>query len=219
MGKHGWRWVVSGPLVAGLFLAACSRSAFDFEVSPDRTAFFKVPDNWERFSKRAMLIASGQSLNTESDERLPWLVGYDAAPTPAIDHVLDFDRPPRHPVVLAQAITLDFGTRDQLSLGSIRNAVYPVDELLDTDQASILGYEELSLPDGFRGIRIEYDVITQGILPIVSGNTVIRVSQIGIHDAATETLYLLVVRCESHCYRDHDRLIDQITDSWTVKES
>lgn len=206
-------------LAVAVPLVACGGSAFDFEVSPDRSAFFKVPDDWERFNKRQMLIASGQSLNDATDQRLPWLVGYDASPNPAIDHVLNFERPPRHPVVMAQAVALDFGTRDGLSLSSIRNAIYPVDEMLENDQASILEYEELSLPDGFRGIRIEYDVISQGILPVVSGNDVIRVSQVGIHDAATETLYLFVVRCESHCYRDHDRLLSQITDSWTVKES
>lgn len=208
------------PLVAGgILLAACGGTGdFDFVGSPDRKAFFKVPLEWKQFNKRNLLIASGQSLNTATDERLPWLIAFDAAPNPSINHVLDFSEAPQHPVVLAQAISLDFGARDQLSLGSIRNAVYPIDELLDQDQASILNYEEITLDEGFRGIKIEYDVITQGIIPVVSGNTVIRVTQVGVTDPETETLYLLLVRCESHCYRDHQALISQITDSWTVKE-
>jgi len=72
--------------------------------------------------------------------------------------------------------------------------------------------------EGRCGIRIVFDVLPSGIANVQFGNDVIRVNQTAILDPGTELLYLLVVRCESHCYRDNARAIKQIVDSWTVKE-
>jgi hypothetical protein len=63
-----------------------------------------------------------------------------------------------------------------------------------------------------------YDVVLEGISSVTAGNKVIRVTQESIVDPATNRLYMIVVRCESHCYRDNKSLIDQIANSWTVKE-
>lgn len=211
-----------GALVGGtVALAACGglvESEFTFVQSADRKAFFKVPAEWERFTKRDLLLASGQSLSEATDQAFPWLIAFDGDPNPSVEHVLRLADAPDHPVVLAQAQVLDFSSRDQFSLGSIRNQFYRVDQLLDSDQASIRSYEELVLEGGFRGVRIEYDVVPQGVNTVAEGSDVIRVAQVGILDPATENLYLLAIRCESHCFRDNRSLIDQILDSWTVKE-
>lgn len=205
-------------LLSALVLAACQGSGFDYVGSPDRKASFKVPLEWKEFTKRDLLASTGQDVSEATGEALPWLVGFDAAPDPTTDHVLSLQLAPDHPVVIAQTLALDFETRDQISLGTIRNQVYPVDELLNNDAAEVRAYEELELEDGLRGIRIEYDVFPEGVATVSEGNEVIRVLQIGVLDGPTENLYLFAVRCEAHCYQEHAKLIDQIADSWTVKE-
>lgn len=201
-----------------LLLPACGGSEFDFVGSPDRKAYFKIPLDWKEFSRRDLLAASGLDLSDVTQQTLPWLVAFDSAPRPSADHVLELAEAPDHPVVLAQARQLDFASRDQISLGTIRNEVYPVDELIQNDAAEIRDYEELVLDEGYRGIRIEFDVTLGGNAEITSGNEVIRVHQIGIVDPATETMYLFAIRCESHCFDENDKVIDQIVESWTVKE-
>lgn len=212
-----WR-LIAVVALTGLLLAACGASDFDFVGSPDRKAYFKVPLEWKEFSKRDLLAASGLDLSEVSQQTLPWLVAFDSAPRPSADHVLQLGDAPDHPVVLAQARVLDFASRDQTSLGTIRNELYPVDELIQNDSAEIRDYEELVLDEGYRGIRIEFDVALGGNAEISAGNQVIRVHQIGIVDPATETLYMFAIRCESHCFDENDKLIDQIVESWTVKE-
>jgi hypothetical protein len=51
-----------------------------------------------------------------------------------------------------------------------------------------------------------------------AGGSVIRVTQVAVVDPATNKLYLFMLRCESHCYRDNKTLLDTIVSSWTVKE-
>lgn len=201
-----------------LLFAACGESDFDFVGSPDRKAYFKVPLEWQQFDRRDLLAASGLDLSQVTQETLPWLVAFDSAPQPSADHILELGDAPDHPVVLAQARVLDFTSRDQVSLGSIRNELYPVDQLIQNDAAEIRDYEEIVLDQGYRGIRIEFDVALGGNAEIAAGNEVIRVHQIGIVDPATETLYLFAIRCESHCFDENDKVIDQIVESWTVKE-
>jgi len=205
-------------LVAVLALTACRGSGFDYIGSPDRKAYFKVPLEWKKFTKHDLLAASGQDVSDATTQTLPWLVAYDASPQPAADHVLALQAAVKHPVVLAQTVALDFASRDQISLATIRNQIYPVDELVNNDGAEIRDYEELALEGGYRGIRIEYDVITQGTSMVTAGNQVIRVHQVGIIDHASENLYLFAVRCEAHCYEENAKLIDQIVESWQVKE-
>lgn len=215
---RGWFRLAAFLIVAAVGLAACRGSGFDYVGSPDRRATFKVPLEWKEFTKRDLLAASGQDLSNATNEAFPWLVGFDAAPKPAASNVLALEDPVDHPVVLAQTLTLDFAARDQISLAVIRNAIYPVDQLVETDAAEVREYEELVLEDGFRGIRVEYDVTQGGATTVTAGNEVIRVLQVGIVDPATENLYLFAVRCESHCFEDNAKLIDQIADSWRVRE-
>ncbi|HEX9823946.1 MAG TPA: hypothetical protein VGB51_06085 [Actinomycetota bacterium] len=212
-------WRPLGALVAASFvLASCGGAQYEYVKSDDDKAFFKVPISWEEYGKRELLVATGQSLSAATDEGFPWLVGYDGDPDPSLDHVLELGGAPEHPVILAQVRRLDFSTRDQISLGTLRNVFYEVDTLLQENAADIIDYEELALPDGLRGIRMVFDVITAGATTIAADNTVIRVGQVGVLDAKTENLYVFTIRCESHCYRDNETVIEQIVDSWTVKE-
>ena len=45
-----------------------------------------------------------------------------------------------------------------------------------------------------------------------------RHGQIAVVDPSSQKLYLFLLRCESHCYRDNRTIIDAIVNSWTVKE-
>jgi hypothetical protein len=207
-------------LIAGLavLLSACASSEFAYVSSSDRNAYFKVPSDWKFFDKRDILVASGQSLSTGTDKQIPWLIAFDADPKPSLNHVLKLAEAPKHPVVMARVQSLPFQVRDQLSLHSLRNVVYPLDQLLNANAAEILSIKDIVLEGGLHGNRIDYDVVLQGLSNVATLSGVIRVTQIAVVDPATTKLYMFTIRCESHCYRDNKTLLDQIADSWTVKE-
>jgi hypothetical protein len=206
-------------LLLGLLVlsVSCSNSGFLYVSSSDRNAYFKVPATWKYFDKRDILVASGQSLSAETNRQLPWLIAFDSDPEPSLDHVLSLGDAPKYPVVEARIQKLTFQVRDQLSLAGIRNAIYPVDQLVQVNAAEVLNYTDVTLPGGLHGNRITYDVIPNGVTGISSGGSVIRVEQMGVVDPSTNTLYVFVVRCESHCFQANKSLIDQIAESWTVK--
>jgi hypothetical protein len=208
-----------GVVAAVAVLASgCAPSNYSYVSSSDRNAYFKVPSSWKFFDKREILVATGQSLSGEADRQLSWMIGFDADPKPSLDHLINIAEAPKYPVILARVESMSFSIHDQLSLRSLRNVVYPVDRLLDANAAEILSAKDIVLKGGFHGSRLTYDVALQGLNNPTSGADVIRVTQVAVVNAATTKLYLFTIRCESHCYRDNKTLLDQIADSWTVKE-
>jgi hypothetical protein len=220
--RPGARWrgaaTVAFSLAVLVLAGSCSNSGFLYVSSSDRRAYFKVPADWRFFDKRDILVGSGQSLSGETNRQLPWLIAFDSDPKPSLDHILSLGDAPGYPVVEARIQKLTLQLRDQLSLAGIRNAIYPVDQLLQENAAEVLTYKDVTFPGGLHGNRITYDVIPNGATGISSGGSVIRVEQMGVIDASTNTLYIFVVRCESHCFQANKALIEQIAESWTVKE-
>jgi len=219
-GKRRVALVLPALLIAlGLALSSCATgSGFVYVSSSDRRAYFKIPDNWRFFDKRDLLVASGQSLSAESNRQLSWLIGYDASPKPSIQHILSLADAPSYPVVTARVQSLPFQVRDELSLATLRNWVYPVDRLIQANLGEMISYKDVVLPGGLHGSDMTFDVVLGGVGNVAVNNQVIRVTQEAIVDPPTNRLYLFVLRCESHCYRDNKTLIDQIAQSWTVKE-
>lgn len=216
MRRHTRPLILAG--ITAVLMTACGGSDFTYHKSPDNKAFVRIPNDWEMFERREMLIASGLSLSPATQEQNPWILGFDGGPEPSVERVLDLLEVPGHPVVLAQVKRLTFTQHEVVSIRALRNYFYNLDEASQMNFADLIDYEELVLPGGLRGMRVVFDVAPAGLGEVQAGSEVMRVSQSMIVDAATELLYLLLVRCESHCYRDNARTIDQIVDSWTVKE-
>ncbi|MGH2556268.1 MAG: hypothetical protein ACRDHO_11190 [Actinomycetota bacterium] len=201
-----------------VLLSACASSEFAYVSSSDRNAYFKIPSDWRFFDKKDILVASGQSLSAETDRQLSWLIAFDADPKPSLHHVVNIAEAPKHPVIMARVEALPFSVRDQISLRMLRNLIYPLDQLENANKAEVLSFEDVVLEGGLRGNRLTYDIALQGFSNVADLSGVIRVTQIVVIDPATTKLYMFVIRCESHCYRDNKTLLDQIADSWTVKE-
>jgi hypothetical protein len=201
----------------GPLLSACGGSEFSYVSSTDGKAFFKVPHDWHYFDKRELLLASGQSLSSETSDQLNWLIGYDASPVPSLENLARYNIP-QHPVVYAQAQVMPFVVREGMSLRTLRNYFYPVDQYIQENRAKIIESEEIALPDGFHGSRTLVEIHPQGIASSTAGAAVLLANQVGLVDVRTEILYFFIIRCEAHCYRDNKSVIDQVVSSWTVRE-
>src|SRR5262245_13105218 len=193
---HTWRMVCAAAVAVSLMAGACSRSGYEYVSSSNRNAYFKIPASWHFYDKRDLLVASGQSLSGAANKQFPWLIGYDSSPDPSIQHVIDLAQPTSYPVAMAQVEQLPSQVRDQFSLSSLRNWVYPVDRLIQANAGEMVSYkDDLVTSGGLHGLQMTFDVTLGGNSSVVAGNKVIRATQTAYVDPKTNLLYLFIIRC------------------------
>jgi hypothetical protein len=205
-------------LAFAVLASACSSGTsyrYVKSASSGTYAFFKVPDDWTRYNKKQLLLAAHLDESGAAASGFSFLEAYDADPHPSIDHVFAVTT---YPVVMAQVQHMEFQTRDQASLGWIRNSVFPVDQLLNNNQADILENKDLVLDGGVHGSLLRFDLTRSGNLTLAPDNEVIRVAQIGLFDPGVTSYYVIVISCTATCYDSNQAAIKQILDSYTVKE-
>ena len=204
-------------LIAGLslLLSSCGDSKYTFVGSQGDHVFVKVPTTWQGYSGNVILKAIGLD-GTPSASSFKWLTAFDASPSPKLGHVLS--GVPTDPVVLSYVRELTPQARDQFSLSALRNARFPIDQLVNDDQGDVIDHKDITLDGGLYGAQDVFD-ITGGIGDISAANGALMVNQVGILDPGNHKLYLLVISCDATCYRDNKTTIDEVARSYSVKES
>lgn len=200
----------------GLMLAACQPSGFTYVRNNEDGAYVKFPSAWHYFGDEALLEWQAEAAGltpgrAEELSELQWAVAFDADPEPSLDHF--FNESNSHPIGLMQVRRLDPDERDQFSLASLRNQFIPFDTIAASDAGRIelISVEELTTPDGLRGLRMKYTVrfATGGVFTY---------DQTAYVDAATQKVYLLAVGCTVECFPKHSAEIERVAASWTIKE-
>jgi hypothetical protein len=210
-GRPRIRWV--GAALASLMLLAACASSYTYVKNSSVKTYFKVPNEWRIFDENEIFKSQLGGLSPQGEAAAKasvWIVAFDASPKPSLSHV--FSGNSRYPQGFAQVRQLSPEQKDSLSLGSIRNAIFPVNQLQTQDPSSVefLQSDDLVLSGGVHGSRIVFNVRL--------GTTFYTVNQTGLVNPQTSLLYLFVVGCEAHCYLDQRRTIDEIVKSWTVKD-
>ena len=197
-------------------LAACAGSGYRYVENGDEGAYFKVPDGWELYEVDFHDTLPTDRPLPDGAELVegPWRVVFDSAPDPSVNHIDELQ--PEHVVGQAEIGAIRTDRRDTLTLADLRSLVLggeadPIDlyEQGSTD-LELVDYEEIATADGLRGNRIVVNVRLQG-------DDFVTIDQVALVDAATETFYRFLVKCDAACYRDHRDQIDTIVDSWTVE--
>ncbi len=199
-------------LASVLLLAACTSSYTYIKNSSVKT-YFKVPNQWHIFDENQIFRSQISGLSPQGEAAAKasiWMVAFDASPKPSLAHFFSGSSP--YPQGFAQVRQLSEEQKDSLSLGSIRNSVFPLNQLQSEDPTSVelLQNSDLVLEGGIHGNRIVFNVRL--------GSTFYSVNQTGLVNPQTSLLYLFVIGCEAHCYLNHKGTIDEIVSSWTVKE-
>ena len=193
-----------------LLSASCSGSGYQYVKDSSSTAFFKLPTSWKLYDEDQILDSDLVQLSPQSQQSVAqalWMVAFDANGQPSLTHVLSAAAEPSG---FAQVRPIGSEERDTFSLATIRNALFNVDGTADAAGAELLASSDVVLPGGYRGLHIQYNV--------PQGTDYLTIDQIGVVDPQTSTLYLFAIGCEARCYLDHQDAIDQIAESWTVKE-
>jgi hypothetical protein len=204
--------LVGGAVASLVVLAACTSSYTYIKNSSVKT-YFKVPNEWRIFDENEIFRTQISGLSPQGEAAAKasiWMVAFDAAPRASLDHFFSGSSP--YPAGFAQVRQLSDEQRDSISLASIRNAVFPLNQLQVQDPTSVevLQNEDIVLSGGIHGSRIIFNVRL--------GDTFYTANQTGLVNPQSSRLYLFIVGCEARCYLNHKRTIDEIVKSWTVKE-
>jgi hypothetical protein len=213
---------------AAILLAGCT-SGYTYVTNSKTKTFFKIPDQWRLYSENEIFASQIQGLSPQSEaaaKQSLWMVAFDADPHPSLDHLFQLTSrcdavkatsPEKLPIGcypegFAQVRPLSENQRDALSLATLRNEIFPVDQLMTADPSSVevLRQDDIVLGSGFHGSRY--------VMNVKRDDVFLTLDQTALVDPATRMLYLFAIGCEAHCYLAHQKTIDQIVRSWTVKE-
>lgn len=195
-----------------VLLSACGGSGYRFVGDGDALSF-KVPSDWTEFDRASVLEETGLN-EAQVGAQFTFLTAYDADEEPALTHVLS--DVPDDPTVLAYVRELPFGMRDEFSLRTIRNLLYPIDQIVNDDQGVYLNGQDLVLEGGLRGSQDIFEI--SGGIDFLRDNEVLTVNQLGVVDAGTERLYFIAISCNAACYMEHKGVIEEVARSWAVTE-
>src|SRR5438045_738352 len=121
--------VIAGAVGLAILASACS-SGFIYIKNSKTKTYFRVPVEWHLFSEDEVFQSQVTSLSPQTAAALRasvWLVAFDANPKPSLNDLLSTDSP--YPQGLARVMQLSAQTRDSISLASLRDAVFPLDQL------------------------------------------------------------------------------------------
>jgi hypothetical protein len=220
-----------------LLLAGCSTSAFHYVKSDDYHTYFKVPNRWKLFDENTLLDPKVSGLSHDEvaqTKATTWLLAFDANPRPALHDLL---QPKGYPSGLATVQQISPQTADTVSLQTLRNLFFDIDGTSSDSsgssgstgtsgssggtssagaaatgqQADVLTYEAVNLDGGFHGSHL--------IAKLDVNGRSVTVNQIAVLDQATTKIYAIVVTCTTTCYERNQSKIEQVVNSWTVRDS
>ncbi len=223
-------------LLAVLVLAAgCGRSEFRYVAHGPTNTYLKVPRDWKAYEGDLLNRLEAKAEEFAGEEgasfvdqaftgSLQWRIAYDGDENPEPGHVVSFAEAP---VVEVRVRELSEAERDQVSLASLRNIFFPYDQLkaqLERERAETpleanpptsgsfrpLIERDLNVEGGIRGSRIRFE-IRQGPLFYV-------IDQTALLDADTSHVHVLLMRASEEQFVTHRKLLDEIAESFTVKE-
>jgi hypothetical protein len=202
-------WPLAAAVCLTLLLSGCAGTRYRYLSSTSTGTFLKIPGRWQVY-QQSQILAHLDAVDPSVTKRQPlsFYVIFDADPTPSLDHDV---ATAAYPVGLVRVRNLSAEERDTFSLASLRNETVPVDDLLQSDSNSVnaISPARQITHGGLRGSHLEYGVNT--------GQTTFAADQIGLVDAATDTVWFLIIGCSTTCYRSNTAAIHRIADSWTVK--
>ena len=203
------RAAVVTALLFGLLASACSSSNYRYVTNRKTGTYFKVPTGWTVFNQKD--VSDGlKAAGSDTTDALLFASAFDAAPKPALEHFLQLDPPSSQPSGIVQVLALTDSERDVVSLKAMRNLLVNVDSGVAQSQVNVLGQLDLNPPGGLHGQRIVYEVTQPTGKYIVDQSTLV--------DSKTQELWVFAVGCETNCYKDQRKKIDQVVSSWTVKK-
>ncbi|MEX1264206.1 MAG: hypothetical protein WEE66_09800 [Actinomycetota bacterium] len=218
--------------VASTGLVACGSPSYEYVRNTEAKTAFKVPHDWTLFDE-ATMQGDPPGAQASTPDTAEWLVGLDADPSPAREHVLSlaggYDT--AFPQGMAAVYQLSTQARDRVNLELLRNLLIPIDQIRDdvgVEAVTMISYDDRLDVDGFRGLHLEAQIsisALESVVGIVGGagdasvlvsDDYLHINQTAYMDPSTDKVYILAVLCSADCYARNHGDIETVVNSWAV---
>jgi len=219
---RGWRRLAAASVVGlSVALSGCLGSNFVYyshRGSNGLELYFKVPAKWNTFSAKQLIEAANGPLSQSQINQITagqWEMTFSAAPHPSDKQFIVEDSPYANGVVFAKQLSAN--DRDALSYASLRTLILTQDPLAPASTSAtstlynVLNYSEFTKPGGIRGSKLVTDIN-------VSKGLVETFAQVVAVDPNTNYAYGVALACRASCWGENSGLIDQVLNSWNLKE-
>jgi hypothetical protein len=209
------RLAVLAVAVASL-ASACSRQSADFVKDPSGTLLLKLPNRWTVFDQTQLFHDQHPDTSfqvAETQTAGQWTIGFDSGSPAGMKNLLALDAP--QPSGFVKVRPVQASEQETLATyAGLRNFIFSLDkqksqtpDLVEVDSSKILHF-----PGGYRTLEVTFG------LRGTSDGPFTRFTQIVAVDSSVQNLYLLVIGCAATCYDQNRQTIDDILNSWTLKE-
>jgi hypothetical protein len=218
-----------------LVAAGCSSSEFRYVAHSSTRTYLKVPRAWTPYDSQLLDQAEAKAVEVAGEDapsfvdqffqgNLEWRMAFDADPNPEPLHAVSYADAP---VVEVRVRDLTKDERDRVNLASLRNMFFPYDQLMaELDQERkeqplaarpptssgfrSLGENEIHLANGTRGNRLQFE--------LRQGDQFYIIDQTALIDGKAEHVYVLLIRAGERQFLEHNKILDEIANSFTVKQ-
>lgn len=220
------RWgvvVVVGAALAAV-VAGCGGSGFTYLSNSRDGAFFKVPAEWGTFDEAELLESGGEpsedARDALDDDRI-WLWGFDGSEKPSPGNVTSSASDA--PRGFAEVRRLTPEERGSIDLVALRSIGLPTDPSTGSPVDPV-SFAQRNPSGPVRVLRYEDDLVFDGgahgvrIALLIQADEPWVVEHIAAVDAATTKRYLLSIGCSLDCWTEHEDVIQDVLESWTLRE-
>ncbi|WP_219470804.1 LptM family lipoprotein [Nonomuraea rhizosphaerae] len=209
--------------VAIFMLSACGQPEFTYVRDREGSTYFKVPSSFTQLNAYPIeLYLSGDHPNSQAAQlraQRVWSTAFDQSAQPSVAHLLGS----ADPFVYSTVHKLTDEQRDAISLDRLRDFILPVTEqvrevyvarAMQSGQSPLFHHFELIsdepvvLEQGARGVRVRFNYQI--------GNDVQTFDQTALLDERGAMVSVLVITCQSVCYRQRAAEFDKITETFKL---
>jgi hypothetical protein len=209
--------VIVGCAVLGA-ATGCAAPDHTYVANTANKTYFKVPASWHEIDQQALQPSPTGPSPTPAPST-EWVVAYDAARAPSVEHLVASDTPDPIVYVSVQPVsTAEAG--GQISLDNLRDLVLPVTTTARGAATTSTTFTDFKLvsdsvltpKSGLRGVHeiFQYKV---------EGGPSQTFDQTAYTNKDGSKVYLMLLRCSNACYQARHAELESVTGSFTIQES
>ena len=198
-----------------LALTSCGESSNVYPSSKAEGVYFSIPRDWTGLTQEVLTKYERKATDEEQKVKqslVKWQVAYSPDPKLKVETVFTL-KPPSQPLIFARVRDLTGPEFNEFSYNSLRNVIVPVTQLADGEDLGIPDFkillDEEIVEEGARGVHTIYTFSLDGIEQTLNQTVLMANDRLSI--------YILMARCTTTCYKKNKKTIEEIVNSYTVQ--
>ena len=202
-------------LSALLLLTSCGEQSKIYAASKTEGVFFTVPNKWHAISNAALdkfEVKSAQGAAIERQSLVAWQIAFSKNTKVKPAQIFSIDAP-KTPLAFARVRSLSADEINSVSYNVLRDVIVPLSQWVssptaDTPKFDI--YDDYEVVEkGARGVRTIFTFTHKGVAQTIDQTAMVSTDH--------SKIYLFIIRCANSCYKKNEKLMTEISNSFTVR--